>query len=214
MIKGTYIIQDREQSAVSEAYRVLRGNLQNQQARKILFVSAQKGNSNALTALNTAASLAYAGKKVILVDCDLRTPFLSDMVNIRQIGLSEVVSGDRTLEEALQPTGIENVSILAPGRLPIDPFTILGHSGLRDIFGELEKMADYVLVSSSPLVMGSREITSDACALASKIDKIVFVLDSRVVRVKAAKKVQALLQRANAVFLGVVLRDLPQGEFS
>ena len=214
MVRSHYVIQDREQSAVSEAYRVLRGNLQNKQARKILFVSAQKGNSNALTALNTAASLAYAGKKVALVDCDLRTPFLSDMLNVRQIGLNEVVNGDRTLEEALQPAGIENVSILAAGRLVMDPFMVLGNSRLRDIFGQLENMADYVLVSSSPLVMGSREIISDACVLASKVDGVVLVLDSRVVRVKAAKKVQALLQRANAVFLGAVLQGLPEGEFS
>lgn len=214
MARRHYVIQDREQSAVSEAYRVLRGNLQKQKARKVLFVSAQKGNSNALTALNTAASLAYAGKKVVLVDCDLRTPFLSDMLNVRHIGLNEVVNGDRTLEEALQPAGIENVSILAAGRLSTDPFAVLGNSRLRDILGQLESMVDYVLISSSPLVMGSREIISDACALASKVDGVVLVLDSRVVRVKAAKKVQALLQRANAVFLGAVLQDLPEGEFN
>lgn len=207
-----YIIQDREQSSLAEAYRVLRGNLQKfqqeQQAKTILFVSAVKGDGNAMAAINTAATLAYAGKKVILLDGDLRTPYLGSILGARQLGLTDLVGGEKAVEDVLQPTPIANVSLLGSGRLPEKPVDILSHSRIKGVLEELRGRADYVLIACSPLVVVANKVVSDACIWASKVDGVVMALAARAVRVKTARKVTALLQGANAHILGVVLQEV------
>lgn len=205
-----YIIKDREQSAVAEAFRALRINIANAlgEERSVMFAGLNKGEGSAMTAVNTAAALAYAGKRVILVDGDLRNSYLQDVFGVTGPGLTSVISGGLELDKVLRDTSIPNLSVLTSGYLPEKPIEILSHPMLREIIAELKRRADYVIFTSSPIVIVNRTIVSDACVLASKVDGVVVVADAEAVLVNGARKALALLNGARAHILGTVLNDV------
>jgi len=210
--KSRYIIKDREQSAVAEGFRALRSMIQNADSESplqtILFAGASQGDGNAMTAANTAVSLAYAGKKVILIDCDLRNPRLQDVFSLQNIGLTNIINEEIQIDEALQNSSITNLMILTSGTLPSKPLEVLSNVKMIEVITQLKLLADYIIINSSPLILLSNAVVSDACVLASKVDGVILIIDSMTVRVKTGKKVLALLKGARAKIIGAVLNDV------
>lgn len=211
-----YVIRDREQSSLAEAFRALRPRLQTTPGgitmKTILFTSASQGEGGAMTAVNSAATLAYAGKKVILVDCDLRTPILHDVFRLQKIGITNVIKQEALLEDTLQSSGISNLMVLTSGPLPQKPLEMLSGERLKAIIENLKAMADCVIINSSPLKVTYDAIVSDACVLASKVDGVVLVVDKGKVRVQSAKKALALLKSAKAHVIGTILNGVEPDE--
>ena len=112
-----YIIQDREQSAVAESFRVLSVAMQEAQAehgvKTVLFSTASSGEGDSMTAVNAAATLAHAGKKVIMVDCDMRHPVLHEIFDLNVFGITNIVIQDKPVTEMLQETYIDGLKVLA-----------------------------------------------------------------------------------------------------
>ena len=206
-----YIIKDREQSAVAESFRALRTTIQDAQTehplQTVLFASASPGDGSAMAAANTAVTLAYAGKKVILIDGDLRRPLLHKVFELQDTGLTNIINEGKTLAEMLQSSGINNLMVLASGSLPTKPFELLSDPTMRAIIEQAKTLADYVIINSSPLIVMSNAVVSDACVLAAKVDGVVLVLDAMSVRVKVAQKVLALLKGTRSRIIGVLLND-------
>jgi capsular exopolysaccharide synthesis family protein len=204
--QGKYIIKDREQSPVSEAFRVLRASLQAMQGepqmKAILFTSSAPGEGKTFTAANTAASLAYAGKKVILVDCDLRKPVQHTLFGLKNIGITNLIREEIQLAQAIQNTYIANLQLIASGPTPGKPAEFLSHDLMFNTIEQLKEIADYVIVDSPPLVL-----VSDACILASKVDGVILVVDAMAVRVETAQRAMELLKGARANIIGAVLND-------
>lgn len=211
-----YIIRDREQSAVAEAFRVLSTTLQENQAengaKTILFTSVTNGESDSMAAVNTAATLAYSGKKVILVDCDMRHPVLHEIFRGNIFGVTNIILQDKTIEEMLQDTEISGLKLLPSGSVPVGPVELLSNPKLKEMLETLKTMADYVCIVSAPLIIRSSSILSDVCIVASKVDGVVLVIDSRSVKTRTAKKAIELLNGARAPIVGTVLNDVKADE--
>ena len=210
--KDRYIIKDREQSLTAEAFRALCASIQDTQPigklQTVLFVGANAGESAAMTAINAAATLAYAGKKVVLVDCDLRHPILCEEFYLQNFGLTNMVEGHATAKVIMQEIWIPNLKVITTGPLPIGPISILSNAKIRKLLEDLRSRADFIFLTSSPILVKEEFVISDACVLASKVDGVILVIDSRKTKPKAAQKVVELLNGAKANIIGTVLNDV------
>lgn len=205
-----YVIKDREQSPLAEAFRALCASIRDTETsvQTVLFASASPGDGGAMTAVNSAALLAYAGNRVILVDCDLRSPILGDVFGLKNIGLSNLILDEVSHEEVLQDTWVPNLKVVTSGHLPSGSVTALSNPKTRVLFDYLRTQADYIFLTSSPVLIKQDSVVSDACVLASKVDGVVLVVDSRTVKPQNAKKVLQLLVGAKANIIGTVLNDV------
>jgi capsular exopolysaccharide synthesis family protein len=207
-----YIIKDREQSSVAESFRALSASMQEAQAesglKTVLFSTASSGEGDTMTAVNAAVTLAHAGKRVILVDCDMRHPLLHEIFNLNVFGVTNIILQDKPFSELLQDSGIENLKVLTCGSIPAAPVGLLSSPKLRELFEALKTMADFIFIVSAPLIVKTRTIVSDACIVASKVDGVVLVIDSRTVKTQVAKKAVELLKGARANLIGTVLNDV------
>ncbi|WP_371372125.1 CpsD/CapB family tyrosine-protein kinase [Sporomusa aerivorans] len=202
--KRQLIVHEDAKSPVAEAYRTLRTNIQfakiDGELKVIMFTSAGPGEGKSTTTANTAVAMAQAGKKVIIIDCDLRKPVQHKIFGKRNRGVTNILVEDRSVEELIQNTEIDNLQVLTSGPIPPNPSELLGSVKMREIINDAKKLADIVIIDAPPTVA-----VTDACVLASGVDGIVLVLGAGLVRPEMAQKAKELLRNANGHVLGVIL---------
>lgn len=167
--------------AASEAYKLLRTKLQfsfagDGECRIIGVSSAMAGEGKSLTSVNLAYSMSQLGKKVLLIDCDMRRPSLASKLNIQKYpGLSNYLIGLSDLDELLQGCGIEHeenvFQVVTAGRNPPNPVELLSSSKMEDLLNSLRKNYDYVILDLPPVCE-----VSDALAIAKQIDGMLLVV--------------------------------------
>jgi polysaccharide biosynthesis transport protein len=208
----------------AEAFRVLRTNLEfaslDQDVRTLMVTSGVEGEGKSTTAANLAVALARAGKRVTLVDLDLRRPFLHRFFDLEgRPGLTNVALGRATLAEALTPVafadgerpadgGAQNghgpstgvLFVLGTGPLPPDPGEFIGSAAVARILKSLGDGADVVVIDSPPLLR-----VGDGLSLSKRVDAVVIVARLGVVRRDLAREVRRVLQSVPAQKLGFVI---------
>ncbi len=206
MSSGKYklIVYEDAKSPIAEAYRTLRTNIQfsktDSQLQTILFTSSGPGEGKSTTLANTAVALAQSGKRVIIMDCDLRKPVLNKIFNKKNRGITNILVEEFCVEELIQDTQVENLRILTSGPIPPNPSELLGSTKMQSLFNTLKEQADYLMIDAPPVIA-----VTDACVLASKVDGIVLVVNSGTVRPEMTQKAKDLLIKANGHLLGVIL---------
>jgi receptor protein-tyrosine kinase len=157
------------------------------------------------TVANLGVVLAGAGARVAMVSCDLRRPRIGQFFGLdEQVGLTTVLLGRCSLEEALQPVpGIEGLSILATGELPSDPTGVLGSQKLAGVLDRLRKMFDLVFLDSPPLLP-----VTDAVILAQAVDATLLVVAAGQTRGKDLLRATEALSLVHATPIGVVLNEV------
>jgi capsular exopolysaccharide synthesis family protein len=199
----------RPNSVVGEAYRSLRTSLQfaalDGPARAILVTSASVGEGKSATVANLGVVLATAGERVVIVSCDLRRPRLARFFGLDdQVGLTTVLLGRCTLQEALQPVpGIDGLTILPTGQRPSDPTGVLGGDQLTLVFGQLSKIFDWVLIDSPPLLP-----VTDAVILSQAVDTTLLVVAAGQTRGRDLHRATEALTLVHAAIVGVVLNEV------
>lgn len=192
-------------SPPSEAYRGLRTSVQflriDAPVRAIQFTSATASEGKTTTVANLAVAIANAGHNVLVVCCDLRRPRVHELFGLsNRVGVTSVLIGDSSIADAVQATGIENLSLLASGPIPAGPSELLGSTRTADLIESLTGMWDTVLIDSPPVLP-----VSDALVLAGRVDATILVTASkRVTRRSIARAVDAL-RLVDAPLLGAVL---------
>jgi len=161
---------DGNNSAIAEAFRKLRTNLQflavDNPPRVIVVTSSLPNEGKSTTAINIALALAEAEHNVVLVDGDLRRPRLDTYLGlIGRVGFSTVLAGRASLAEVLQETAFPGLTVLTSGAVPPNPSELLGSLAAKKILAELRAGFDYVVVDSSPLLA-----VTDASVLAADAD--------------------------------------------
>ena len=203
----TLIVHEDAKSPVAEAYRVIRTNLQFCQTDALLhtliFTGAGPGEGKAATVANTAVALAQTGKKVLLVDCDLRKPVQHHIFKRNKAGVTNHLAEGTLLTELFQESGVPNLTLLASGPVPPNPSELLGSEKMKLLLEQLREEYDYVLIDAPPVIA-----VTDAAVLASKVDGVVLVLDSCSVRPEMAQQAQKLIQAANGKLLGAILNNV------
>src|SRR5207302_3281393 len=192
----------------AEAYRILRTNIEfnraNPEANTLSLVSGGPGEGKSTTIANLAFICAQGGYSTLIVDADLRRPvqhLLFDLSN--EIGLTNYLTTDMELDQAILPTSVENLSILPSGILPSDAVGILNSQRMSDTIAELKTRYDIVFFDSPP-ILG----VSDASVIASEVDQtVILVQHRRFPRAMLTRVKQAILGVGGTV-LGVVLNNV------
>jgi capsular exopolysaccharide synthesis family protein len=200
---------DGDKSAIAEAFRKLRTNLQflavDNPPRVIIVASSLPYEGKSTTAINIALALAEADRNVVLVDGDMRRPMLHKYLDVvGTVGFSTVLSSGAALDEALQKTRFARLTVLTSGALPPNPSELLGTLAAKKVFSELRAQFDYVIVDSSPLLA-----VTDAAILATSADGVLMM--ARFGQTKREQLAHAVrnLEDVDASLLGAVLTLTP-----
>lgn len=202
------IAQTNPRSPVTEAYRTVRTNIQFagvvQDTNVVLVTSSQSSEGKTSTASNLAVVSAQAGKRVLLIDADLRKPQMHHRFQISNLyGLSSVLIRDSSLPEAALPTSIDNLWVLPSGPIPPNPSEMLASPAFTSLIEDCCNAYDMLIIDSPPVLA-----VADALILTRCSDGVLFVVDSQSTNRGQAQKAVASLQQVNARILGVVLNRL------
>jgi capsular exopolysaccharide synthesis family protein len=200
----------------AESYRMLATNLEfatlDSDVRSILVASAVEGEGKSTTAANLAVTMARAGKRVALVDLDLRRPYLHRFFELGgRPGVTNVALGDASLEDALAwidlGDALGDLHVLATGPLPPDPGEFVGTHQLREIVMRLREDFDVVVVDSPPLLQ-----VGDAMRLSAHVDGVLIVTQLNLVRRRMLSELRQLLDAIPARKLGFVVTGAQREE--
>ena len=213
---------------VAESFRMVRTNLDfmavDADVRSIVLTSCMQGEGKSVTVANLAVSMALAGKKVIVVDADLRRPRIHTYFGLRnEKGLSTVATGRDQLHDALQPVAVEptiagppipdfqtwakgtdaraRLYVLTSGTIPPNPGEIVASRRFEAILEELASEADMLLVDSPAMLA-----VGDTSAIASKVDGLVFLVDMQEVKRPQLMTAADQLHRLPVRKLGSIVR--------
>jgi capsular exopolysaccharide synthesis family protein len=195
-------------SAASEAYRTLRTNLEfsslDHPLRSLLVTSPADNTDKSLTLANLAVIMAEGGRRVILVDGDLRKPELHGIFGVGNVhGLSDLLQGTGDLSEIpLQVSGVDGLGLLTSGEAPQNPSVLLGAKQMGQVLAALSEQADLVLVNAPPVLA-----VTDAALLAALTDGTLLVIRARSTQRGHVEQAQALLDKVNARLVGAVLSN-------
>jgi capsular exopolysaccharide synthesis family protein len=191
----------------AEAYRAARAGIQflsmRAPMRRILLAGLTEADNQDIAAANLAVTLAAAGSRVVLVDANLRDGKIHERFGLnRGNGLTAVLLGDSPLTEALRPIEVPGgaLRVLASGPLPPNPADLVASESLAKVLAQLADGADYVIVSSPPLLP-----FNDALSLSRHADGVIMVATARRTRRRQLADGAAKLQRVGAPAVGVVL---------
>lgn len=199
-------------SPISEAYRTLRTNLDfaslDQALKTLVVTSAGVGEGKSTTLANLAVVSAQAGRRVVLVDADLRRPTLHQVFGLgNETGLTTMMMEDAALASPpLQATGIEGLAVLPSGPLPPNPAELMGSRRMEEVIITLAEQADQVFFDTPPVVA-----VTDAAVLATKVDGVLLVVSAGKTRREYARTAVQRLEQINARLVGTVLTNLQMG---
>ena len=206
--KQSLVGDTNNNSMLLESYRMLRTNIEfasiDKPIHSIVVTSSQPNEGKSTISTDLAVVMAMDGKKVILVDADLRRPSIHRLLDLEnKVGFTTVVAGNVALEAALQPTTVPGLSVLTSGPTPPNPPELLNSRSSRESLKKLAEIADFVVIDTPPaLVMADAQIAA-SCADASLL--VVSMQDAG--RRELARTSQLLKQTGTQV-LGTVLNKL------
>ncbi|MCL5105708.1 MAG: polysaccharide biosynthesis tyrosine autokinase [Armatimonadetes bacterium] len=195
-------------SAMAESYKILRTNilfaLRDTPFKTMMVATGRPGQGATTTVCNLAIALAQIGKRIILIDADMRRPSLHKFFGVpNDVGLSTLLQGTANVSEAFQKSEIDNLIILPAGPQPLNPSELLGSDRMREIVERLEEHCDLVLFDTPSTI-----VFSDGPMLASWIDAVVMVVSANQAPRGTEVVTRDLLRRAKANILGVVVNRM------
>lgn len=227
---GPLVVLDHPDGASAEAFRMLRGNLDfvavDGRLRTIMVTSCTQAEGKSSTVCNLAVTLARAGKRVIVLEADLRRPKIHTYFGARNdVGLSSVIAGQIGLDEALRPVvvpapGIDSATgdvahdplrgedqtlrLLTSGPVPPNPGEIVSSERMTTLIAELGERCDVVLVDSPPFL-----VVGDSGPLAAKVDGLVMVMKLDHVTRQMVRDAVEFLRPLPCRKLGIVATNVP-----
>lgn len=210
--EGRLLSRARGMGPLLESYRVLRSNVQfatvDNPASALLVTSSVPGEGKSTTASNLAVAMALDGRRVILVDCDLRLPTLHEKFQVKAApGLTNVMLGSASLDEALQETTIPKLRLLTAGPLPPNPAELLNSHTMQQVFAALKSKSDVVIFDSPPCLSAA-----DAQVLSAAVDGVIYVMQFGEARKSGVRHAGELLLQAQARVLGVVFNKISHSD--
>lgn len=210
------VVHERPLSGVAEAARALRTNITfmnpDHPHRLILVTSAAPGEGKTTVACSIAISLAQAGLRTCIIDCDFRRPRLHRIFGrAGDAGLTNVLVGDATLAEVSQTTVVDNLSCIPSGPVPPNPGDMLHSEKFKAILGDLAQRFDRIIIDSPPLAA-----VSDSAVISTVVDGTIFVVRAnKTSRYLATQGLRALAD-VDANLIGSVLNavDFRKNDYS
>ena len=193
-------------SLASEAYRTLRTSilytLVDAPPKVIVVTSPGTGEGKSTVCANLAVTLAQAGKKTLVVDCDFRRPVMHELFGLSNVqGIVNVLVEENNAEQACQePLRDLSLKVLTVGPIPPNPAELLGSRRLAEFLSDAREKFDYVLVDSPPT-----GLVSDPAILAAQADGVLLAVDAQRTRKVALRKAMRGLNAVGTTVLGTVI---------
>ncbi len=193
-------------SPQAEAYRSLRTNLEfsslDRPIHTLLVTSAAPDEGKSTTLANLGVISAQAGKRVVLLDCDLRRPRLHEFFELsNNLGVTTAILSAETALP-LQATNIPNLRVMTSGPLPPNPADLLASVRMKALLEQVAADADLVLLDAPPVIT-----VTDAALLAAKVDGVLLVVSAGQTKREHAQRAKDLLAKVNARLVGAVLTN-------
>jgi capsular exopolysaccharide synthesis family protein len=206
------LIAAKSESAAKESYRRLRAGIsfasEAETVRSLMVTSAVQGEGKSTTAANLALAAAFQGRRVILVDADLREPSLDRRFGVgEQPGLSDVLVNGVEPTSALHRTDVPGLLLMPAGSPVPDAPELLAGPAMGQLIRELSGQADLVILDSPPCLP-----VADPAVLGSRVDAALLVVGIGSVNRQAVRMARELLEQAHVRLLGAVVNRLDPGD--
>jgi len=213
-LKRRLLAHNSPKDPVAEQYRTIRTNIQfsgaDQEIKSIVLTSTGPGEGKSTTASNLATVYAQQGLRVLLIDADLRKPTAHYTFRVENhVGLTNVLTKQSKLEQAVQGTEVPELFLLTSGPIPPNPAELLASNNMMELLKEMKEEFDMIVFDTPPVLA-----VADAQILANQVDGSILVVSSGKTDKEAALKAKELLLKANAKVLGAVLNNRKMEEGS
>lgn len=201
-------VRDYPRSSMAEAMRSVRTNLSfmavESPLQLLLVTSSSPLEGKSTIAISLATTFAQAGRKVVLVDNDLRKPRLHSALGLDSThGVTSVLTGASSLDAALQPVGVEGLVALASGPVPMNPTELMMSPRYDELLSELRERFDVIILDTPPVLP-----VTDSVLLSQKVDGLVLVVRGGRTKKSALRATRDQLDAVSAPIAGVVLNDV------
>ncbi|HEX9059617.1 MAG TPA: CpsD/CapB family tyrosine-protein kinase [Clostridia bacterium] len=207
-----YEVDERLNIPAEEAYEVLKTNMQfcdvNNSISAVAITSLEPKVGKTTTSINLALTMVKSGKKVLMVDADMRKPMILKHSTENRNGLSNVISKEALLKDTVTKTNAENLYILHSGSKVPYPAELLSSAAFEEFLGEVKRIFDFVIIDTPSMRAGI-----DGAIIASKVDGTIIVVDSKEAHYWPLVRMKSQLEKANARILGVVLNKVGRNEY-
>ena len=203
------LLDEGDESPHAEAYRVLRTNIlfagrKDESQTTFSVVSGGAGEGKTTTMFNLAVVFAQMGDRILIVDSDLRRPSMHRYMNVsNNIGLTNYLLGQVTIDEVIQTTELPSLHFIPSGKLPSSSMGILSSAKMKEFVAEMKSRYDYVFLDAPP-IMG----VSDASVLASMVDMCVLVVQYRKYPQMMTQRAKEMVTKVGGELVGVVLNNI------
>lgn len=208
MESSRVVVVNRPKSYLAEAFRAIRSNLSyfGPDKKVIATSSTVPGEGKTFVGINLAAILAMMEKKVILIDLDLRKPRIASVFDVdANIGMSNLLSNNRTLEEVIQETEFLHLDVITAGPIPPNPSELINKKELGAILEQLKQVYDYILIDCPPV-----GIVTDALDIYKNADIPIYVLRAGYSKKEFLENINHIREE-NQIPLSVILNDFGNG---
>ncbi|WP_404427705.1 CpsD/CapB family tyrosine-protein kinase [Ureibacillus chungkukjangi] len=201
------IFKENPKSIISEQYRTIRTNINfsmpDRDFKTILVTSAGPGEGKSTSSANLAGIYAQEGKRIILVDADMRKPTTHYTFKLtNSYGLSGVLTRQCELNDAIQKTDIEGLFVLPSGAIPPNPAELLDSNRMNQLISELQEQFDLIIFDTPPVLS-----VTDSQILSNKCDATILVINSGFTPKETAVKAKETLIQSKANVIGVILNN-------
>lgn len=206
------VVAEDQLSEAAEAFRTLRTSLTTlghpDERRVSLFTSAMPSEGKTFCSINYAASLAQLGRKTLLIDADLRRPSVEATLvggDRKSAGITEYLTGQKTLNEVVQRTKLENLHFISGGAVAANPAELLARDGLSSIIQDALRHYDRVVLDSAPI-----NAVSDTLLVVKSAQNICLVVRAAQTSSRYVLRCVQLLRSAEASLSGIILNRMPR----
>ena len=202
--KKSYILDEDSAFMIVEAYKKFRTNLQfvlsQSDKKSFIITSPMPDEGKSTVALNTGIVFSQLGKRVMIIDADMRKPTVYKKLGLtNHVGLSSVLGNFNDLSEAIKPFR-ENIDVITSGPIPPTPSEMLSSKRMDDILKRLEQAYDVIILDTPPINM-----VADALSLSDKVGGAVLVVRERSTKYEAVKKALAAIDDIGMKLFGTVI---------
>ncbi|MCV2491118.1 polysaccharide biosynthesis tyrosine autokinase [Geodermatophilus sp. YIM 151500] len=208
-VEANHVVDRARMSEMAEDYRHLRANLQfldvDEPPKVIMVSSALPSEGKTTVVVNLALALAEAGRRVTVVEADLRRPRVSRYLGlVGGVGLTNILAGSADVEEVTQYYGEDGLAVIAAGPTPPNPSQLVASTSMAELLEKLRASNDFVLVDSPPILP-----VADTTGLSVLVDGVLLCVRYGNTRTDQLQQASAMLERVGAKTLGVILNIVP-----
>lgn len=216
-MKKEIITYKNPKSPITEMFKTLRTNIQFMNSKKdlktILVTSTVPGEGKSWVSSNLAVTFAQTGKKVLLIDADMRKGRLADMFQLpSKPGLSNLLSGidekgrseEINITKIIKETEVENLFLMTTGNMPPNPAELLGTEQTEKTLDQLKQIFDIIILDGTPCLL-----VTDSVILSRIVDTTIIVTSHKLTKKEDLEKVKRSIENVGGKIAGVILNKVP-----